>query len=266
MIQINRSNNKEILEYIGNDYYKCLYLYLDLIKYPDSENVKSWLQYSEDGSISAVCLMYFSGMHFFSKNNKCDFNELVDLVLNECPSVICAEKWIIESLAKLLTDYSSEYGYVRELDKLNDFHEYNDVVEAYTEQDFKQISDLLMQDDDIGSSYSNNELFEQIKQRNEEKYGRNYMIKSDDTIVCHAGTGAENEKVAMLNYVITHPDFRSKGLAYKTVSKVCSDLIAEGKKVYLINYSQESTKLYDKIGFKVSCEWGKLFPMNGKDE
>ena len=33
----------------------------------------------------------------------------------------------------------------------------------------------------------------------------------------------------------------------------------EVKNVYLINYSNESTKLYDKIGFKICCEWGKLY-------
>ena len=37
------------------------------------------------------------------------------------------------------------------------------------------------------------------------------------------------------------------------------NLLDEGKKVYLINYTDESTGLYDKLGFEVSCEIGKLY-------
>lgn len=72
-------------------------------------------------------------------------------------------------------------------------------------------------------------------------------------------TGAESLKVATITYVITHPDSRRKGLATKVISKICKDLITEGKKVFLVNYTQASTMLYEKIGFKVSCEWAKLY-------
>ena len=63
----------------------------------------------------------------------------------------------------------------------------------------------------------------------------------------------------MLAYVITDPEYRGKGLARKVCEKVCKDVIDEGKKVYLINYSKESTALYDKIGFKICAEWAKMF-------
>ena len=33
----------------------------------------------------------------------------------------------------------------------------------------------------------------------------------------------------------------------------------ENKDVFLINYSTESTALYDKLGFEQCCEWGKIF-------
>ena len=61
---------------------------------------------------------------------------------------------------------------------------------------------------------------------------------------------------------MTDEIYRGKGLATKVCSKLCNDLIDEGKKIYLINYTNESTGLYDKLGFKVLCDWGKLYKNN----
>ena len=49
------------------------------------------------------------------------------------------------------------------------------------------------------------------------------------------------------------------GLATKLCAKLCSDLQRENKEIFLINYTKESTKLYDKLGFDISCEWAKLY-------
>ena len=70
---------------------------------------------------------------------------------------------------------------------------------------------------------------------------------------------AEIDEIAVLSNVITNPSYRGKGLATIVCSKLCNDLIDEGKKVYLINYTEESTGLYDKLGFEISCEIGKLY-------
>lgn len=247
-----------IKEYIGNDYDKCLYLYLDFVKYGlNNENLKFWLDMEED-KITCVILKYYSGMHVFSKNKDCDYEEIKRIINEEDPSVICAEKILIEKLSDILkeNDYSTEYGWVRVLSKHYDCE--NSCVELASEKDFKEISNLII-NDHMGEFYELDELISQIKERDEDNYGRNYIIKQEDKIISNASTTAEIDKIAVLSNVITNPSYRGKGLATKVCSKLCNDLIDEGKNVYLINYTEESTGLYDKLGFEISCEIGKLY-------
>lgn len=45
MILCNEKNKKEIIDYIGQDYGKCLYLYIDLLKYGlSNKNINMWWQ------------------------------------------------------------------------------------------------------------------------------------------------------------------------------------------------------------------------------
>lgn len=253
--------------FIGNEYYKCLYLYLDMKKYGiTDENVKIWTQLDEKNKIITVILKYYSGMHIFSKNIKHKINEIIDLIKNEKPTMICGEKGIIKEISLNLDDerYESEYGYVRKLSTLK--VKRSEEVKPAEEQDFIEIAKLLYEDEDIGSSYQLKELADQMLTRLKEGYARNYIIRKDNKAVAHAGTGAEYKNISVMSYVVTNKEFRKMGLATKVCATLCQDLLAEGKDVYLINYSNESTKLYDKLGFEVCCEWGKLFINLKKEE
>ncbi len=259
MLKRLKKDSHHILEYIGDDYSKCLYLYLDYIKYGvNNSNIKIWIQENENSCITSIILMYYTGMHIFSKNKDCDYNEIKELIIKENPSPICAEKDIIVALTNMGLDYKQEYGWVRVLDKIEFSTDSFDVYKA-KENDLEELTKLIYRDNDINNSYTFDDLYKQILARNKEKYGRNYIIKKDGIIVSHAGTGAENDKVSVLNYVMTDPLYRGQGLATKVVGKLCFDLIKEGKKIYLVNYTEESTRLYDKLGFKVCCEIGKLY-------
>ena len=113
--KVEKENERLIEDYIGDDYNKCLYLYLDLMKYGvTNENVKSWLDFKDD-EITSVVLKYYSGMHIFSKNKNCDYDNIINLIAEENPSIICAEKFLIENLFKLLDneEYNATYGSVR---------------------------------------------------------------------------------------------------------------------------------------------------------
>lgn len=256
--RVEKKDIKLIKDYIGTEYYKCLYLYLDFLKYGlDNENLKFWLC-MDNNQIKCVILKYYSGMHVFSKDKDCDFEEISKLIITENPSVICAEKFLIKNLFDILKerDYLAEYGWVRVLSK--HYNCDNSIVEKANENDFEAISKLI-KNDHMGEFYDLDELIDQIKERENDNFGRNYVIKDGNKIVSNASTNAELDNIAVLSNVITDESYRGKGLATKVCSKLCNDLIDEGKNVYLINYTEESTGLYDKLGFEISCEIGKLF-------
>ena len=257
-------NENEILEYIGENYNKCLYLYLDFIKYGlNNPNVNVYLQ-KEKECIKSIILTYYTGMHIFARNTDFNISEIVELIKEKNPSMICGEKRTINALEKDLQDYDPEYGWVRELSAIEKVDDSNIIKNS--KEDFESITNLLLSDEDIGGSYTFDNMLSQIIERNKEGYGRNYVIKDGNKVISHAGTGAENEKVAILSYVITDSNYRHQGLAKKLCNSVCYDLIKEGKKVYLINYTNESTALYDKLGFKICCDWGKLYKNVKKEE
>ena len=90
--RVEKGEEPSIKEYIGTNYDKCLYLYLDFVKYGlSNENLKFWLDIDND-EIKSVILKYYSGMHVFSKDKNCSYDDIVELILEETPSVICAEK------------------------------------------------------------------------------------------------------------------------------------------------------------------------------
>lgn len=265
LIRCNNTHVGKIKDYIGDEYYKCLYLYLDLIQYEcEAENVKVWIQ-TQNANVVAVILKYYTGMHIYSKEHDYQKPEILELIENEKPAMICGEKQTILDIYDELKSkkYNIETGWVRGLKDavLN----VNEGVEKAQKQDFLNIAKLIYQDEDLGSSYDLESLTQQMYERNLQKFTRNYVIHKDEKVIAHASTGAENEKLAMLSYVITDPQYRGRGFAYQVCSNLCKDLIDEGKQIFLINYSQESTKLYDKLGFKICCEWGKLF-LNLKEE
>ena len=261
MIKKILDNKDAIINYISEDYYKCLYLYLDLKKYElSSSKIKCWKEINENDEIELIALKYYTGMHVFSNRKKPNLMNLIGLIKLEKPTMICGEYELIEKIYSALNDsnYKIEKGWVRGLNNNKYLQNSSDVLKAQNE-DFMQIAKLLYDDEDIGSSYRIEDLCNQIIERNKEGYSRNYVIKHENIICSHASTGAEDENVAMLAYVITAPEYRGKGYAKKVCSTICNDLINEGKKIYLINYSNDSTKLYDKLGFKVMCNWGKIY-------
>ena len=59
LIECNEENIEQAFDYIGNDYEKCLYLYIDLRKYGlDNENFNVWIQYYGDRICGLVSEYY----------------------------------------------------------------------------------------------------------------------------------------------------------------------------------------------------------------
>lgn len=260
MIQVcSKEDKAKVIDYIGNQYYKCLYLYLDFLKYGFSYNyVKTWLMLDND-RIVGVILKYKTGMHVFSHDNTFDINEFNDLVLSQHPDMICASKDTALLLIAKLEDssYKLETGYVGMYSGSDSI----DVGEALKarKRDFKEIVSLLYQDEGIGASYDKSILAQQLFERSRQRYSRNIVFKRDNHVVSHVCTGAENENLAVVSGLVTDGRYRGKGLASKLLQICCSELLNEGKKVYSIYYTQAAQHTHHKGGFVDVCEYGKLF-------
>lgn len=250
----------EILSYIGSEYYKCLYLYIDMLQYGcSSEFTKTWVQ-EDNGEIKAVMLAYHSAMHIYSKQLKFDVQELTKFLLEKNPSIICASAELIKLLEPQMSSngFVSEYGHIGKFIHCEPSSVSCDIRIA-NKDDIMEIAKLLYDDDDIGSSYTMDDLVKQIEERLESGFVRSYVIKDGNHVVAHLGTGAEVDKLCTVSYVITHPEYRGRGLSSSLFSYACNQLSLEGKEIFSVYYPENSRRLHHKMGFVDCCEFGKLY-------
>ena len=256
-----KDDSKEIIDYIGDEYYKSLYLYLNYLKYSIKDNEINLYVQIIDNCIRCLLLNYGNTVHVFSKENDYDVNEICEFITKNNYSVICADENIISEISKRLEEkkYIESFGNIWEMKKLNDFSfEHEKKVEVALENEFEKIVEFLLEDKRKKNIYTKDNLYNQIINRNKEKYGRNYIIKEKDNIIAHAGTGAENSCIAVINFVMVDEKYRGNGYASSIVKKLCEDLISENKICYLMTVSSDVENLYKKIGFYKKWTYGKL--------
>ena len=76
-----QADETEILDFIADDYCRCLYLYLDMVRYGfDTPFVSMWRQNGADGSLAAVWLRYHSGMHVYAPHGYANIGEAAAFV------------------------------------------------------------------------------------------------------------------------------------------------------------------------------------------
>ena len=257
--QYKKDNDKEeVINYIGKNYYKCLYLYLDLIEYRlDDNSVFCWGMYNENNDLSLVMLNYHSALHIYSETLDYNREELVNFIAKLDISIICSREEIINDLAIYFPSFTPEIGVVSQLYEMEKYED-SEVVKA-TVDDLKEVTELIYIDEDSGASYDLSDLVSQMKERLYNSFSRAYIIKKDNHIVANIATGGETNSIATLTNLIVRKEYRRKGLAGRVFKKLCWELLSEGKEVYSIYYVPESIALHNKMGFVTRCRYGKLF-------
>lgn len=258
--QCNNSQQEALLSYIGEDYPKCLYLYLDVIKYGClSDTTRTWIQ-TKDGVITSVVLSYHTALHVFSRTSDFDVTEICELVKEVKPTMVNAMSETIRKIEPELSKlgFRSEFGHIGEwmgsADRIED-----DEVSIAKEKDIPEVARLLYEDENIGASYIFEDLLKQMQDRLNEGYVRSYVLHKNNEVAAHVGTGAEIKNVCTIAYSITSPKYRGQGLAGRLYNYSCSQLKSEGKRIFSVYYPESARALHHKMGFVDICECGKLY-------
>jgi len=82
-----------------------------------------------------------------------------------------------------------------------------------------------------------------------------YGVFDDGRLVSVAGTHivSDNERIAALGNVMTHPAYRGRGLATMATSAVCEELLDRGIEMIGLSVGRSNEAaicVYEKIGFK----------------
>lgn len=249
---------EQVLSYLEQDLKHALYGYIDIKKY-GLENPHLKVYYKKKGTeLAAVATEYYKGIQLASLGEELPVAETVDLIRSLDTPMINGRTGLIDRLEPYLTAaYEREDGYVAWMHQLNEGADFSQVEEA-SEADFPEIAELICSDRDLGGHYVPEEFAKQLLDRKREQFGRSYVLKKDGRIACHAATYAEIDNLAIVSGVITRADYRGQGLGYQVVSKLCHDLLEEGKKPCIFYFKKEAAGLYRKVGFQEGTGWAKL--------
>lgn len=249
----------KIMAYIGMDYYRCLYLYLDLLQYGYASDFTDVFVQTGEEEMTAVMLKYHSCVHIFARDaEKMDIPELSRFICDGgCSMVYCAGD-IARKLEALLAaeGFCGTYGWLAQIKDAGGFGD--EAVVPAKQSEFREIAALLYADEDIGSSYTLADLEKQLAERFEQGFGRNRVIHEDGRVAAHACTNAEYGDISVVGELIVAEEYRGRGLAKRIWRSLCGELLAEGKEVYSFYYSEASRALHRRIGFEERCGWGKL--------
>ncbi len=259
IIECTNEKIDSVFEYIGQDYGKCLYIYIDLKKFGlDDENFNVWIQYNDNDETCAVISEYYGGIQVYSKSNDLNPKEIADFINDKNAHVVFAMKPVIDKLHNFLPEYDQETGFVGELTDLK----YPQDSNAYPIgiDELAEVVEIIAEDELIGKPYGYESLYAQYCERQRENFGRNFILRdsNNNALICHAGTYAELPELAVVGGVLTTEDYRRKGYSKKVLSTLCHQLKSENKRIFSFYYILPAKKMHNRIGFEEIGEWSKL--------
>ena len=248
----------------------------DILKEADTSQAGAADSALTAGALRCVLLQYYTGINVFSYKNNLDVPATVAFLQEKQLSMINGPLETLEKLYPYFREtYDFEAGYVTELlekpkDESMSETDESDAetqaefpVEKAGEAELPEIAALICTDEGVGGTYTPEGLAAQLLERQRDGFGRNYFIRQNGRIVCHAGTYAEVDDLAVVSGVITAEDSRGQNLADRVVSKLNKELLAEGKHPCLFYYTKSAARLYAKTGYAAGTGWAKLIRKQG---
>lgn len=253
------ADKPELFDYIGDDYGKCLYIFIDLKMYPlDGERFKAWVQRDDSGGIRAVVTEYYGGYQVYSRYADLDSVEIATFLEKQEVSVAFGFQGTMEAVYSHLSGYAKEVGSLARLKNLQSVP--NEAAYSASLDEMTDIVELISQDENLGGPYTFDELFTQYEDRKKTGFGRNYVLRDSDTgeIVCHVATNAEVDELAIIAGAITNPKYRGQGYSKGVLAALCRELLNEGKDVFSFFYISAAERMHEGVGFERVGDWVKL--------
>jgi predicted GNAT family acetyltransferase len=226
-----------------------------------------WGDFDSSGELRAI-LGRFLGNYLPYAPKEFDIDGFAEIMEKGNPiQVLSATEEMVdyfETFQNLPLDWSSKKTfYFAELDRVDLLSEVSELaysVRKMNVEDIEKVIQLSLTINELNNKVR--EDTEWIRPSLESGSGRGYVVEVEDQMIAMAQTVAENPHAAMIVGVGTDATYRNQGIASALVSRLCQDLLAEGKKVCLFYDNPDAGKIYKRLGFKDIGFWGVV---KGKD-
>ncbi|MFD1020623.1 GNAT family N-acetyltransferase [Thalassobacillus hwangdonensis] len=256
--QLTQADHAACMDLVNQKPAENLFIIGDIEMYGyENDFQKLWGDFTEDGKLIAVLLKYkrnyiayadtlsFNGEGFASIMEKDpDFKMLSGL--EEIADQIIPHLSLKQKERRAL--YYAKCTSEEKLDKTADL---THVLKAVPDD-----ANALVNLTAAIPEFENAEMDADSKRENlESGFARSYYIKQDGKLVSAASTTAENSSSAMIVGVCTLEDYKKNGYATQCMTKLCAEVLAEGKVLCLFYDNPEAGKIYKRIGFEDIGMW-----------
>ncbi len=214
-----------------------------------------WGQFTEDGILEGVLLRFHESYIPYFTDPDFDITEFKNIILgNKGRIMLSGKESLIKKFEEVLPQHRAKSTYFCELitpENLRIVESSYDIKIA-TEADAERVYKLIEHIEEFQADNS----IDRIRQKINTRTGRIYYIENESgEMVSIAQTAAENSKSAMIVGVATLPGHRCKGYMSMCLSKLCKDVMSEGKSLCLFYDNPKAGRVYHRLGFQSIGNW-----------
>lgn len=254
ILKLNSSHREQLLEFLREEKEINLFIIGDVENYGfDNKIVNYWADFHESGEMIAVLMKFYEDFIVYSRS-EFDVLGFSKIIKESNFKVLSGKKSVVEKFSKHIEIKEKRNMYFAKLDKFDKLYngtllnlvrptKLEDVMKIY------ELQSILNGKKDLNS-------LERLQNKFIHKDGRGYHIINDkNEAISSAETTAENSYSAMIVAVCTNPSCRMNGYATAVVSKLCKDLLLEGKTLCLFYDNPAAGKIYKNLGFEEIDLW-----------
>lgn len=235
----------------------------------EKEFQQVWGDFDSNGELRAILLRYF-GNYLPYAPKEFDIDGFVGIMekSNNLKIISGTEEMVdyFETFPTLPLDWSSKKTfYFAELDRtdlLSEVRELTYPIRKMNLEDAGKVIQLHHSIEEFNRMPADPPTF---RQSLESGSGRGYVVEAEGRIIAMAQTVAENPYAAMMVGVGTDMNYRNQGFASTLVSRLSSEMLAEGKKICLFYDNPDAGKMYKRLGFKDIGFWSVVKRIEEKD-
>ncbi|SHH94854.1 GNAT family N-acetyltransferase [Clostridium grantii] len=263
MIRKLTENDRQIvLEFLSQEAAINLFIIGDIENFGfDQDFQELWGSFNNEEKIQGVLLRYHESFIPYYKDKSFDCKGFKDIILSNKGKVILSGKEsVVENFKDILPEATKKSTYFCELRNKDKLLNECESIEIAQIEDAEKIYNLLETIDEFNATDTNS--IERIENKLKAKSGRIYFMKNEhEEAISVAQTDAENRYSAMVVGVATIKEYRHKGFMSQCLSKLCLDLLNEGKTLCLFYDNPEAGKVYHKLGFETIEKWTMLIKL-----
>ncbi len=252
--KLAEEDRKQVMEYLSAEPAVNLFLLGDIELFGfDKDFQEVWGSFNEQGIMDGVLLRYNDNFLPYFKEESFDDSGFRQIIKDyEGNTMISGLERILKNYIGLLPGRKYKSMYFCELTNDKELKETDEDIKIAVKKDAGRIEALMADIEEFERPSTKKEIEDRI----EDKSGRAYFIEdSSGKMLSVAQTTAENSQSAMVVGVATAKEYRNRGLMSACLSKLCKDVLNEGKTLCLFYDNPKAGSVYLNLGFEPIDNW-----------